>query len=144
MTALIPNADIPDGVGLLIHIRANLDGSSDDAKILYAKFIQEYADLLASESSRQEASARAPGARAIEITESTVIRARESLNQEIGRRRRPTNWREATALVGVPILSGTAAVMGSNLHGVWQWAVFAVVSAGAVACLLYLLKRRLL
>jgi len=144
MTPLIPNADIPDGVGLLIHVRANLEGSSDRAQHLYARFIQDYADLLAGESARQEASARAPGARAVEITESTVIRARESLNQEIAKRQRPAGWREGVALLGVPILSGTAGVMGSNLHSSWQWAVLGIASAAAIACLLYLLKRRLL
>jgi hypothetical protein len=79
-------ADVPDGIGLLIHVRATLDGSSRPAQELYAKFVQGYAEQLASESARQEASARAPGARTTEITESVVIRARESLDQETAKR----------------------------------------------------------
>jgi hypothetical protein len=129
---------------LLIHVRAILDGSSKSAQELYAKYIQEYAEQLASESARQEASARAPGARTAEITESAVIRARESLYLQIAKWQRPANLWEAAALAGMPILSGTAGVMGNYLHSPLQSAVFALAALGAVICILYLLKRRLL
>ena len=135
---------MPDGTGLLVHVRAVLDGSSPSAQRLYAKFVQEYAEQLASESARQEASARAPGARTTEITESVVIRAQESIELQTAKRQRPGNLWEAAALAGTPILSGAAGVMGNNLHSIWQWIVFAVCAFGAVICILYLLKRRLL
>jgi hypothetical protein len=141
---IVPHADVPDGAGLLVHVRAVLDGSSVQAQALYAKFIQEYAERLASESARQEASARAPGAKTTEITESVVIRARESLDQQTAERQRPANLWEAAALAGMPMLSGAAGVIGNNLHSPWQWTLFALSALGAVICILYLLKRRLL
>jgi Flp pilus assembly protein TadB len=144
LTPIVPYAGVPDGIGLLVHIRATLDGSSKSAQDLYAKFVQEYAEQLASESARQEASARAPGAKTTEITESVVIRARESLDQQAARQQRPASFWEAAALAGTPILSGAAGVMGNNLHSSLQWATFALSSVGAVVCILYLLKRRLL
>lgn len=133
-----------DGTGLLIHVRAALDGSSISAQHLYARVIQEYAEQLASESARQEVSARAPGARTTEITESVIIRARESLDQQTAKRQRPASLWEAAALAGMPMLSGTAGVMGNNLHSSLQWTVFTLSALGAVICILYLLKRRLL
>lgn len=143
-TPLVPYSVVPKGTGLLIYVRAILDGSSKPAQELYAKFIQEYAEQLASESARQEASARAPGARNAEITESAVIRARESLYQQIAKRQRPASLWEAAALAGMPILSSAAGVMGNYLHSPLQSAVFALAALGAVICILYLLKRRLL
>ncbi len=141
---IIPYNDVPDGAGLLIHVRATLDGSSGSAQALYAKFVQEYAERLSGESARQEASARAPSAKAIEITESVVIRARESLDQQTAKRQRPANLWEAAALAGMPMLSSTAGVMGNYLHSPLQWAIFVLSACGAVICILYLLKRRLL
>lgn len=141
---IVPNRGLPEGIGLLIHVRATLDGSSTAAQELYAKYVQEYADFLASESARQEASMRAPGAVTTEITESVVIRARESLDQQTAKRRRPANFWEAAALAGMPTLSGVAGVMGNNLHSPLQWVTFACSAAGAVISILYLLKRRLL
>jgi Flp pilus assembly protein TadB len=135
---------VPNGIGLLIHVRAVLDGSSRQAQELYAKFIQEYGEQLASESARQEASARAPGAKTTEITESVVIRARESLDEQTARRQRPANLWEAAALAGMPMFSGAAGVMGNNLHSALQWVTFVLLAFGAVVCILYLLKRRLL
>ena len=99
---------------------------------------------LADESARQEASARAPGAKTTEITESVIIRARESLNQQTAKRQRPASLWEAAALAGMPMLSGAAGVLGSNLHSPIQWTLFALSALGAVICILYLLKRRLL
>lgn len=144
MTLIAPHADVPDGTGLLIHVRVTLDGSSAPAQGLFAKFVQEYAEQLANESARQEASLRAPGAKTTETTESVVIRARESIDQETAKRQRPASLWEAAALAGMPMLSGTAGVMGSNLHSFLQWTVFALAVLGAVTCILYLLKRRLL
>lgn len=135
---------MPDGTGLLIYVRANLDGSSVPAQQLYAKLVQEYAEKLSDEGARQEASSRAPGAKTAEITESVVIRARESLDQQTAKRQRPTSLWEAAALAGVPILSGAAGVTGSYLHSPLQWTLFALSALGAVISILYLLKRRLL
>jgi hypothetical protein len=144
LTPIVPLAGVPDGAGVLIHVRAILDGSSKPSQELYAKFVQAYAEQLADESARQEASARAPGAKTIEITESIIIRARESLDQQTAKRQRPSNLWEAAALAGMPILSGAAGVMGGNLHSPLQWAIFVSSALGAVICILYLLKRRLL
>jgi hypothetical protein len=121
-----------------------MDGSSASAQRLYARYVQEYAEQLASESARQEASARAPGASTTEITESVVIRARESLELQTAKRQRPANLSEAAALAATPILSGAAGIIGNNLHSTWQWTVFIVCAFGAVTCILYLLRRRLL
>jgi hypothetical protein len=144
LAPIAPHTEVPDGAGLLIYVRAVLDGSSTSAQRLYGRFVQEYAEQLGSESARQEASARAPGARTTEITESIVIRARESLEQRAAERQRPDNLREAAALAGTPILSGSAGVMGNNLHSPLQWTAFTLCALGAVICILYLLKRRLL
>jgi hypothetical protein len=143
-TPIVPHTDVPKGIGLLIHVRAVLDGSSKPAQDLYGKFIQEYAEKLASESARQEASARAPGARTTEITESVVIRAHESLDEQIAKRRRPAGPGEAVALAGMPILSSFTGVTGSYLHSPLQATMFTLAALGAVICVLYLLKRRLL
>jgi hypothetical protein len=51
---------------------------------------------------------------------------------------------EAAALAGMPMLSGVAGVMGDHLHSPLQSFIFAVSALGAVVCILYLLKRRLL
>ena len=144
LTPIIPHADMPDGTGVLVHVRVVLDGSSLWAQRRYAGYIQEYAEKLANESARQEASARAPGARTVEITESAVIRARESIELQTAMRQRPNNLWEAVALAGVPILSGAAGVAGGYLHSIWQYLLFAVCAFGAIACVLYQLKRRLL
>lgn len=141
---IIPYAEVPDGVGLLIHLRTILDGSSPSAQVKYAKFVQEYAEQLADESARQEASTRAPGARAVEITESVVIRARESIDQQTSARQRPVDWKEAVALAGVPILSGVVGVLGGHLNSPLEWGSFIFSAAAAVICVLYSLKRRLL
>jgi hypothetical protein len=129
---------------MLIHVRVGLEGSSKAAQELFGKLIQEYAENLASESARQEASERAPGAKTTEITESVVIRASDSIKQETAKRQRPANAREAFALAGTPIFSGTAGIIGGNLHGAFQWGTFSVSAFCAVVCILYLLKRRLL
>jgi hypothetical protein len=160
LITLFPHADLPEGVGLLVHVHVELDGSSDNAQKAYAKLIQDYAERLANESARQEASARAPGARTAEITESSVIRAYESLQEQVPqrieeqiarkieeqivKRQKPSTLREAAALAGTPILSGASGVMGSYLHSPWQATIFALIALGAIACILYLLKRRLL
>jgi len=160
LTTLVPHADLPEDVGLLVHVHVELDGSSSAARALFGNFVQDYAERLANESARQEATERASGARAVEITQSSVIRAREALEEQtperirerlvkeikedIAKRQKPANLREAAALAGTPILSGAAAVMGGYLHSPWQDAVFALIAVAAIACVLYLLKRRLL
>jgi hypothetical protein len=143
---------VPDGTGLLIHIRAVLDGSYTPAQELYATYVQEYAEQLASESARQEASARELGAKAIEITESAVIRARESLNKRTAEqqlaaqpiKRQPLGIWEAAALAGAPMFSAATGVTGSYLHSLLQWVLFSLSALAGVICILYLLKRRLL
>jgi hypothetical protein len=160
LKTIVPYTDLPEDVGLLVHVHVALDGSSDVAQRVYAKFVQGYAERLANESARQEASARAAGASSVEITESSIIRASESLEeqvpkrieeqlgkrieQQLARRQRPANLREAAALAGTPIFSGAAGVMGSYLHSPWQVTLFVLIALVAIVCILYLLKRRLL
>jgi hypothetical protein len=159
LVPIVPHTDLPEDTGLLVHVHAALDGSSPAAQKLYAKLIQSYAERLANESARQEASARVPGAKTVEITESIVIRASESFEEQVPERieeqltkrieeqlskRHKLNLPEAAALAGTPILSGASAVMGSYLHSPWQDTAFALIALGAIVCILYLLKRRLL
>lgn len=142
--AITPHSDIPDGVGLSIHVRVQLDGSYGPAQKTFAKAVQTYAEKLASESARQEASARAPGATACEITESAVIRAAESLDRETAKRQRPANFGESATLAGLPMSSAATGITGSYLHSAGQWIVFVALCAVTVFCVLYQLKRRLL
>jgi hypothetical protein len=152
---IIPHSNLPDGVGFLIQIRAALDGSYPPARNLFARTVQDYAEKLDSESARQEVSARAPGALTREITETAVIRARDSLEQEPvtrmlasleqdGARRQPASLWESAALAGSPMFAGAAGVIGAYLHSPLQWAAFSLCALGGVICILYLLKRRLL
>jgi hypothetical protein len=141
---VVPRSDAPDGTGLVVETRVVLDGAYPPAQRAFAKAIQAYADRLAIESAYQETTERAPGATAVEITESAVIRAQESLERKIAQGRRPANAAEAFALAGTPILSGATGVMGSYLHSGMQWAAFLVLAAGAASLILYLLRRRLL
>lgn len=145
LSAVTPHSEVPEGAGLSIHVRVLLDGSSEPAQKAYAKAVQAYAEKLASESARQEASARAPGATTCEITESAVIRAAESLDRESAKRQRPANFGEAATLAGLPMFSAATGIMGgSYLHSVGQVAIFLALSAVTVLCVLYQLRRRLL
>ena len=142
---IITGSDGLDGTGLLVvKIQTNLDGSYLPAQEVFAQAVQSYADKLASESARQEATGRATGAKHPEITASAVIRAQETLDRKSVEQKRPANARESFALAGTPILSGATGVMGSYLDSPAQWASFAVLATGATSCILYLLRRRLL
>lgn len=141
---IVPHSDVSDGTGLVVQIRVVLDGSYRAAQKVFAKSIQEYGEKLASESARQEATGRAPGAQTVEITESAVIRAQEALDQQVAERSRPSNKIEAVSLAGAPIFSGATGVMGSYLTNALNWTVFSLLAMIAASCILYLLKRRLL
>jgi hypothetical protein len=92
---LAPRADASDNTCYVVQVRVALDGFYEPARKAYSRLIQEYAESLENESARQEASARAPGVKAQEITENTVIRANESLTQEAINRAR-AEWEAVT------------------------------------------------
>jgi hypothetical protein len=129
---------------LVVQVRVLLDNSYRPAQQAFARFVQAYAERLATETAYQETSERPPGATTAEITESAVVRARESLERKIAQERRPADARDATALAGAPIFSGAAGVAGSYLHSWQQWVAFLILAIVAASCVLFLLKRRLL
>jgi hypothetical protein len=87
---VLARSDVPDGIGLSIQVRVVLDGAYLPAQQIFAEAVQTYATKLADESSYQEATSRAAGARTAEITESTVLRAREALDK-LSVSKRPTS-----------------------------------------------------
>jgi hypothetical protein len=141
---VVPRSEVPDGTGLVVQVRVLLDNSYRPAQQAFARFVQNYAERLARETSYQEISERPSGATTAEITESAVVRAQESLERKIAQERRPADARDAFALAGVPIFSGAAGVAGSYLHSRPQWIAFLALAIVAASCVLYLLKRRLL
>ncbi len=88
---IVPHSDVPDGTGVVVQVRVVLDGSSRPAQRIFAKSVQEYGEKLASESARQEATGRAPGAQTVEITESAVFRAQEALDRQVVEKNIPSN-----------------------------------------------------
>jgi hypothetical protein len=138
----MPHTEVPVGVGVSITVRVLLDGSSEPAQRAFGKEVQAYAEKLASESARQEASARATGAMTCEITESAVIRAAESLQQQTAKER-PPRFREAAAVAGKSMCTAAMGTMGNFLHSAAQVSVFAGLSIVAAICILQPLKRRL-
>jgi len=141
---IAPHSEVPDGTGLTIEVRVELDGSYEPARKAFAKHVQEYAERLAAESARQEISERALGARTCEITESAVLRAAESLERATAKRQRPENWLEASTLIGLPVFSAATPIMGGYLHSKLQWYALIGLSALMLFCILYQGKRRLL
>ncbi len=141
---LKPSHRVPDGAGVIIEVRAQLDGSYEPAQAAFAELVQSYANRLAGESARQEASGRVPGVITCEITESAVRRAVEALDQAIAKRQRPATRKEGAALALSPTFASAASVTGGYLHSPGQWAVFAGMSVLALLCIFYQLKRRLL
>lgn len=141
---VVPRSGIADGTGLVIEVRVALDGSSHPAQRVFGKNIQEYAERLATESTRQEFNGRAPGANSVEITESAVIRAEESLEQQAAKRNRTGSKLESAALAGSPIFSCATGVAGSYLTNTLNWATFGTLAIISISCVFYLLRRNLL
>jgi hypothetical protein len=124
------------------NVQVVLNGATDGARAEFSEAVQTYAMRLASESEKQEISNRPPGVMFPEVTASSVVRARTVLSR-YGERARP-GVSEVAALVGLPIFSSAAGVIGSYLHSVWQWAAFSGSAFLGVFCVCYLAFRRLL
>jgi len=112
----IPKSDLSKHAGIVVVARAKLDGAYEPAQLAFGQAVQNYAARLAIESANQEASDRAPGVSSIEITESSVIRAREALDKKVALQLRKRSPFEPYALAGSPIFAGATGVMGSYLH----------------------------
>lgn len=132
---------VPDGVGLTIQVGVALDGAYPPARQVFAEAVQCYATKLADASAYQEAVNRAIGAKGPEVTESTVIRARETLERPHAVSK-STSAQEALFLVGSTISSSATGVIGGYLHSPQQWAIFAILATTSVILLLYCVKIR--
>jgi hypothetical protein len=140
-TVVAALSPLPPGSGLVISVRVLLDGASTPAQRAFGRAIQRYADRLAQESGNQEASSRAPGATAIEIIETSVIRAQEALEKRIALEKNRVGPLDAVALAGVPIFSGAAGVIGSYLHGPLSWTAFAATALLACVSVIHLTRK---
>ena len=133
----------------LFEVPVILEGASQAAEKEFDKAIRDYAERLSDESSYEEINGRASGAKVAEVTASSVIRAKEALQNKMASevnsgRRGSMSVPEAFALAGSPLCSSAAGVMGSHLTGILQWSIFLMFGVLAVISVLYLLKRRLL
>lgn len=140
---VVPLTPLPPGAGLTVSVRVLLDGASEPAQQAFGRAVQRYADRLAQESGNQEASNRAPGATAIEIIETSVIRAQDALEKRIASEKNRAGPLDAFALAGAPIFSGTAGVIGGYLHSATTWSAFAVAALIACGCVVHLARKGL-
>lgn len=139
----VPSTALPTGSGIVVPVRVILDGTYTPADLAFAKAVQNYADRLATESANQAESEKAPGATNVEVTESSVIRAQESLDKKVALQVNARSRWIPYALAGSPIFSGATGVMGSFLHSPLQIAAFVVTAGIAALCIIFLAKKGL-
>ena len=124
-----------------IHVRVAVPLATPEAHTAFSTAVQNYAFLLAGESQRQELSLRPPGGPVLSVSESAVLRGGRAMSR-FGERAKP-DWRESAALFGSPVFTGVSGLMSNSLHSPLQVGGFVVTFVLALACMLYLVVRRL-